>query len=155
MAELKTKENNASVAAFLDAIPDAQRREDALTVAAMMKAATRRAEDVGHPSSASARSTTGTRQGARGLAKNRVFPSERQPHALHHERLRAAPELMARLGKYKTGKSCLYIDSLADVDAKVLKQLITRALKTPLPGASDAGPGRPRGENVYFQGAMS
>jgi hypothetical protein len=42
---------------------------------------------------------------------------------------------MAKLGKYTTGMSCLHIKRLADVDAAVLKQLLTRALKAPLPGA--------------------
>ncbi len=37
-------------------------------------------------------------------------------------------ELMARLGKHTTGKSCLYIRSLADVDEKVLKELIKRSV---------------------------
>ena len=41
---------------------------------------------------------------------------------------------MQKLGKYKTGVSCLYIKKLSDVDQKVLKQLITRSLKAPLPG---------------------
>ena len=34
------------------------------------------------------------------------------------------PELMQRLGKHKTSKHCLYIDSLADVDMQVLKDLV-------------------------------
>ena len=33
-------------------------------------------------------------------------------------------ELMTKLGKYKTGKSCLYVQRLADVDLSILKQLI-------------------------------
>ena len=45
------------------------------------------------------------------------------------------PDLMAKLGKYTAGMSCLHIKRLADVDAAVLKQLLTRALKAPLPGA--------------------
>jgi hypothetical protein len=38
-------------------------------------------------------------------------------------------DLMARLGKYKTGKSCLYIKRLSDVDAKVLKKLVQQSVK--------------------------
>ena len=45
------------------------------------------------------------------------------------------PDLMEKLGKYKTGRACLYIKKLSDVDRRVLKQLITRSLKSPLPGA--------------------
>ena len=38
-------------------------------------------------------------------------------------------ELLAKLGKHSTGKGCLYIKKLADVDIKVLKQLITDSVK--------------------------
>ncbi|QIL20225.1 DUF1801 domain-containing protein [Thermomonas sp. HDW16] len=38
-------------------------------------------------------------------------------------------ELMAQLGKHKTGKSCLYLKKLADVDAKVLHKLIDGSVK--------------------------
>jgi hypothetical protein len=38
-------------------------------------------------------------------------------------------ELMDQLGKYKTGKSCLYIKKLEDVDEEVLRTLITESLK--------------------------
>jgi hypothetical protein len=37
--------------------------------------------------------------------------------------------LMKKLGKYKTGKSCLYIKRLSDVDEKVLEQLIDASVK--------------------------
>jgi hypothetical protein len=37
--------------------------------------------------------------------------------------------LVARLGKYKTGKSCLYIKRLADVDIAVLEELIVESVK--------------------------
>lgn len=39
-------------------------------------------------------------------------------------------ELMKKLGKYKTGKSCLYINKLEDIDVKVLKELIKESVKT-------------------------
>jgi hypothetical protein len=38
-------------------------------------------------------------------------------------------ELMKKLGKYKTGKGCLYINKLEDVDTKVLNKLITTSVK--------------------------
>jgi len=37
--------------------------------------------------------------------------------------------LMTKLGKYRTGKSCLYIKRLSDVDEKVLKRLIVASVK--------------------------
>lgn len=37
--------------------------------------------------------------------------------------------LMRKLGKYKTGRSCLYIKSLDDVDVEVLTKLIEQSVK--------------------------
>jgi hypothetical protein len=37
-------------------------------------------------------------------------------------------ELLAKLGKYKTGKSCLYINKLEDVDPEVLRELVRRSV---------------------------
>jgi hypothetical protein len=39
-------------------------------------------------------------------------------------------DLMSKLGKHKTGKGCLYIKQLSDVDVKVLERLIERSLKS-------------------------
>ena len=138
MAELKTKENKASVAAFLAAIPDAQRREDAVKVAAMLKAATR--------SEPKMWGTTIVGYGAQHYkyASGREgdwfkigFSPRKDALTLYiTSSFEQFPELMAKLGKYKTGKSCLHIKRLTDVDAAVLKQLVTRALKAPLPGAN-------------------
>ena len=38
------------------------------------------------------------------------------------------PDLLARLGKHKMGKSCLYINKLADVDTDVVRQIVRRGL---------------------------
>lgn len=40
------------------------------------------------------------------------------------------PELLARLGPYRNGKVCLYLRSLADVDVKVLEQLIRESARS-------------------------
>jgi hypothetical protein len=39
------------------------------------------------------------------------------------------PEIMAKLGKYKHGKSCLYIKSLSDVDSSALKALVSASVE--------------------------
>lgn len=39
------------------------------------------------------------------------------------------PELMSRLGKYKTGKSCLYLKKLSDIDRDVLRELIQASVQ--------------------------
>lgn len=137
MAELKTKENNASVSAFLKAIPDKQRRADALAVAGMMKAVTKATPKmwgtsiVGYGSQhykyASGREGDWFRTG---------FSPRKDALTLYiTSSFEQYPDLMAKLGKYKTGTSCLHIKRLSDVDTRVLKQLIARSLEAPLPGA--------------------
>jgi hypothetical protein len=136
MAELKTQANNASVPAFLAAIPDAQRREDALKVAAMMKALTKAepkmwgAAIVGYGSQHYKYAS-----GREGEWPRIAFSPRKDALTLYiTSSFEQYSELMAKLGKYKTGKSCLHIKRLTDVDATVLKQLLTRAVKAPLPG---------------------
>ncbi|MEX1128181.1 MAG: DUF1801 domain-containing protein [Vicinamibacterales bacterium] len=137
MAELKTKETTASVSAFLNAIPDKQRRADARAVADMMKGVTKATPKmwgtsiVGYGSQhyryASGREGDWFRTG---------FSLKKDALTLYiTSSFERYPDLMAKLGKYRTGKSCLHIKRLTDVDMKVLKQLIARSLKRPLPGA--------------------
>lgn len=137
MAELKTKENSASVSAFLRSIPDETRREDAMAVAAMMEAVTKTkpkmwgSSIVGfgsqHYKYASGREGDWFRTG--------FSPRKDRLTVYITSAFEQYPDLMAKLGKYKTGKSCLYIKRLSDVDQTILKQLIARSLKSPLPGA--------------------
>jgi hypothetical protein len=136
MAELKTKENTASVSAFLKSIPDEQRREDAMAVAEMMQAVTKTKPKmwgtsiVGygtqHYKYASGREGDWFRTG--------FSPRKDSLTVYITSSFEQYPDLMEKLGKYRTGKSCLYIKKLSDVDQRVLKQLITRSLKSPLPG---------------------
>ncbi len=127
MAELKTKKTNASVAVYLNAIADKQKRADCKAVARMMRDATgKRARMwggslVGYGSYdykyASGREGTWFICGFSPRAQNitiYIMPG-----------FSGFKKLMNRLGKYKTGKSCLYIKKLEDIDQNVLKDLIT------------------------------
>jgi hypothetical protein len=130
MPENKTKPTTVSVDAFIAGIADEGRRRDAETIRAMMERIS------GHPAVmwgptmvgfgrytykyASGHGGTYFRVGFSPRAKELVvyimggFP--------RHE------PLMDRLGKYRTGKSCLYIKRLADVDEDVLAELIRESL---------------------------
>ena len=137
MAEPKTKENKASVSAFLAAVPDPQRRQDALRVAAMMKAITKTEPKmwgtaiVGYGSQHYKYAS-----GREGDWPIIAFSPRKDALTLYiTSSFELYSELMAKLGKYKTGKSCLYIKRLTDVDETVLKQLIARSLKASPPGA--------------------
>ena len=131
MAELKTKRNNASVTDFLNAVQDKQKRADCKLIAKMMRAATgRRAKMwgssiVGYGSYdykyASGREGTWMECGFSPRAQNitiYIMPGFDG----------FAPQ-MKKLGKYKTGKSCLYIKRLDDVDRDVLAELIEASVE--------------------------
>jgi hypothetical protein len=137
MAELKTKENDASVSAFLASIDDQQRRKDAEAVAAMMASVTKMKPKMWGTSivgygSQHYKYATG-REGD--WFRTGFSPRKGSLTVYINSGFARHPELMARLGTYTTGVSCLYIKRLADVDQKVLRQLVAQSLKTPIPGA--------------------
>jgi hypothetical protein len=137
MAELKTKENDASVSAFLASIKDQQRRDDAVAVAAMMKAVTRSEPRMWGTSIAGYGSQHYKYATGREGDWFRTGFSPRKDNLTIYitSSFEQYPDLMAKLGKFKTGKACLYVKKLSDVDSKVLKELIARSLRSPLPGA--------------------
>jgi Domain of unknown function (DU1801) len=131
MAELKTKPTDESVEAFLEGIGDQQRRDDCRAVLRIMKQATRAEPRMWGPSIvgfgdyhykyASGREADWFLTG---------FSPRKQALTLYiMAGFSRYDELMDRLGKHKTGKSCLYIKRLSDVDPKVLKELITASVK--------------------------
>lgn len=138
MVKLKTRENEASVSAFLKSIPDKQRREDAMAVAEMMKAVTKTVPKMWGTSIVGYGSQQYKYASGREGAWFRTGFSPRKDSLTAYivSGFEMHPDLMEKLGKCKTGTSCLYIKRLSDVDQKVLKQLITRSLKSPLPGAN-------------------
>ena len=131
MAELKTRPNQASVAGFLAAIDDPQKRADARKVAAMMRRATgKRARMWGssivgygsyHYKYASGREGEFMLTG--------YSPRKNALTVYIMPGFSGFKSLMPRLGKYKTGKSCLYIKRLSDVDESVLEKLIDESVK--------------------------
>ena len=131
MAENKTQPTKASVTAFVKSIDDPQRRADVRKVATMMRRATGKrprmwgSSIVGygtyHYKYASGREgdfmLTGYSPRKQALT---VYILAGFSHF--------AP-LMKKLGKYKTGKSCLYIKRLEDIDEAILERLIAESVK--------------------------
>lgn len=126
MAELKTKKTQASVAEFLNSIEDKQKRADCKTVAKMMREATgNRAKMWGAAMVGFGSYHYKYASGREGNWFIAGFSPRKQALTLYiMPGFSQYDKLMAKLGKYKTGKSCLYINSLKDVDEKVLGQLI-------------------------------
>jgi hypothetical protein len=129
VAELKTKKTAASVSAFVNQISDEQRRKDVKTIMAMMREATGEkpamwgSSIVGfgrlHYTYASGREGEWFRAG---------FAPRKDAITLYlMDGLTAQKDLLEKLGTFKKGGGCLYVKKLADVDQRVLKQLIVRA----------------------------
>lgn len=130
-AELKTKPTKADVEKFLNSIKDEQKREDSFKILKLMKQITKEepkmwgSSIIGfgnyHYKYASGREGDWFLTG---------FSPRKQSLALYMMTyLEKHEKILKRLGKYKTGKGCLYINKLKDVDMKVLKELITTSVK--------------------------
>jgi len=131
MAELKTKPTKISVSAFVKAIPDPERRKDCTTLLRIMKAATRAEPVMWGPSIVGfGKYHYKYASGHEGDMCLTGFSPRVQALTLYvmpgFPRYKA---LMAKLGKHKTGKACLYIKRLSDVDLAVLKDLVTASVK--------------------------
>jgi hypothetical protein len=126
MAEAKTKPTDVSVEGFLASVADPVRQADCRKVAAMMARATGTSACMWGPSIVGfGRYRYKYDSGREGESMVVGFSPRKSDLTLYivpgFERY---AELMARLGKYKTGKVCLYVKKLADVDEAVLQELI-------------------------------
>jgi hypothetical protein len=131
MAEPKTKQNKASVTTFLGALEDPQQRLDARKLAAMMRAATgSRAKMWGTSIVGFGSYRYKYASGREGESLLVGFSPRRQNMSVYiMSGFSGSAKLLAKLGKHKTGKSCLYIKRLEDVDQAVLKTLIEKSVQ--------------------------
>lgn len=129
MGENKTKPSKAKVREFLEGVENERRREDGLKLLKMMKDITREKpvmwgnSIVGfgnyHYKYASGREGDWFKVG---------FSPRKQSLTLYlMPEIDEVSGLLEKLGKHKTGKGCLYINRLDDVDTEVLKSIIKRA----------------------------
>lgn len=130
MAEVKTKPNARSVERFLNGIADSQTRRDCARLVGIMKRATKAKPTMWGPSIVGfGRYHYKYASGREGDWFLVGFSPRKQNLTLYvmagFERYDA---LMRKLGKHKTGKSCLYIKSLDDVDLGVLTELVERSV---------------------------
>lgn len=127
----KTQASPDGVKAFMAAIPDAGRRADCETIAKMMEKATKAPAKMWGSSMVGFGSYDYKyASGREGTWMLTGFSPRKGDLTLY---IMAGFEqydaLLAKLGKFKHGKSCLYIKSLDEVDTKVLQQLITASVK--------------------------
>ncbi len=126
MSELKTKKNDGSVEDFLNSVENPKRKSDAFEILELMKDVT------GERPMMWGKSLVGFGSYDYKYASGKAgswfltgFSPRKQSMTLYimpgFERYE---ELMSNLGKYKTGKSCLYVNKLEDVDLDVLRELV-------------------------------
>ena len=131
MAALKTQPTRASVTAFLAEIDDPEQRADARKVAAMMRRATgKRAKMWGASIVGYGSYHYRYASGREGDFMITGFSPRKQALTVYiMPGFSSFGKLMEKLGKYKTGKSCLYIKRLSDVNEDVLEKLIGESVR--------------------------
>ena len=128
MAELKTKKTDLSVDTFLEAIADEHKRGDAKKVAGMMKQATKAAPKMWGSAIVGFGDRTLKYPSGRELAWFSIgFSPRKQALTLYLGDFAGRDALLKKLGKHTTGKGCIYIKALDDVDAGVLKKMLAAA----------------------------
>ena len=132
MAENKTKPNNLSVEAFIDALPEPTRRADAKSLVKLMQSAAGEKPKMWGPSIIGFGSYHYRYESGREGEMPVVAFSPRKAATVLYgiSGFSESAALLARLGKHTTGKGCLYIKKLADVDQHVLEALVAKALAT-------------------------
>jgi len=131
MAELKTVPTKTSVDKFLKGITDEKKRADCYQIVKMMEKATKSKPKMWGTSIVGFGETHYVYESGReGNWFITGFSPRKQNLTLYvmggfHQ----FEDLMKRLGKHSTGKGCLYINKMEDVDEKVLKELITKSVK--------------------------
>ena len=131
LVEIKTKPTTVSVIDFIDGIADEQKRKDSLTILKLMEKAMKQKPkmwgssmigfgDVRYKSPTSGREVDWFKIG---------FSPRKANLSLHLMDLQRHADSFSKLGKYKTGSGCLYINKLEDIDLKVLEKIIIASAK--------------------------
>ena len=131
MADLKTIPTKASVDKFLRGITDEKKRADCYQVLELMKRATKAEPKMWGTSIVGfGRYHYIYESGRQSDWFLAGFSPRKQHLALYlMGGFEECSDLMNQLGKYSTGKGCLYINRLEDVDFKILKKLISRSVR--------------------------
>lgn len=130
MAEAKTKKNEASVEDYIDAIEDEQRRDDCREIAALMskltddKGSMWGKDIVGYGSY-----TYVYASGKSGDWPLTGFSNRKNAISIYTMiDVNADTTLTSKLGKFKNGKSCIYVKKLDDIDTTILEKVIIESI---------------------------
>lgn len=131
MSENKTQQTDANVTKFLDSIPNETKRNDSYTLVELMEQASGESPKMwGSSIIGFGKYHYVYESGREGDAPIIGFSPRKQNLALYLlDDWQDFDDLRSALGKHSLGKSCLYINKLADVNMPALKQLIKTSLK--------------------------
>jgi hypothetical protein len=130
MAENKTKPTTQSVTAFIDGVTDPVRRADAKVLLKLMREASGESPKMWGPSIIGFGSCHYVYESGREGDMPLIGFSPRKAATVLYGMtgFSGSKELLAKLGKNTTGKGCLYVKKLADVDQDVLKAMAVKAV---------------------------
>ena len=126
MAELKTKATTASVKDFINSVADEQKRRDSFELVKIFEGLTKAKAKMWGPAIIGFKDTPYKYPDGREMPWFATGFSPRKAALTLYNCGGWDAKLLAKLGKHKTGKGCLYIKKLSDVDIKVLKELIKK-----------------------------
>lgn len=144
MAEVKTKVNKASVEKFLKSIKDKQKREDSSAIAKLMEKVTKAKPEMWGTSIVGFGRRTYTYANGKSAEWMALgFAPRKQNIVLYGLKVftvthkgvvekKGENDHLLKLGKYKEGGGCLYINKLSDVNVKELEKVIKLAVKRKL-----------------------
>ncbi len=132
MAAAKTKPTAVSVSAFINAVPDEERRRDSRTLLKMMKKATKAEPKMWGPTIIGFGSYHYKyASGHEGDMCITGFSPRKAAFSIYVlGDIEGQAGLLKKLGKHQAGKACLYIKRLSDIDLEVLEELVTRSVKS-------------------------
>ena len=130
MADNKTKPTKVSVAAFIGTLTDQTRRSDAKELVKLMQSGSGEKPAMWGPSIIGFGSYHYTYDSGREGDMPLIGFSPRKAAIVLYNTIgcRDSEALLAKLGKHSTGKACLYIKKLADVDHRVLQALVVKSV---------------------------
>jgi hypothetical protein len=128
LAQNKTKPTTTSVASFIAAIPDAAQRADAKALVTLMQAESGEKPKMWGPSIIGFGSCHFEYDSGREGDMPLIGFSPRKAATVLYLATGESNTLLAKLGKYTSGKSCLYIKKLTDVDQAVLEPLVGKSV---------------------------
>ena len=130
MAELKTKKTELSVDTFIKTIPDVQKQKDAFTILDIIEKATKAKGKMWGPSIIGFGDRHLKYESGRELDWFVMGFSPRKQNLAFYisGTVEKQQALLKKLGKHKTGKGCLYVNKLEEVDMTVLKEIISKGV---------------------------